>query len=144
MPTDGSKGALGAARYAAELAKCFGADVTLLHVVETVRIPSLYLTGIDREQIRKGCFEGGRAILSLTQKALSEAGVPADTELREGRPGEVIVEVAAQGKYDVIVIGHRGASLAESLVLGSVSDHVAHNATCPVLIVRGEWPDLSA
>jgi nucleotide-binding universal stress UspA family protein len=47
-----------------------------------------------------------------------------------------IVDVA-DGEYDVIVMGTRGLSGVQSLLLGSCSHHVAQHAACPVLIVPG-------
>jgi len=47
-----------------------------------------------------------------------------------------IVDVA-EGEYDVIVMGTRGLTGVQSLLLGSVSHHVAQHAVCPVLIVPG-------
>lgn len=136
VPTDGSLASFGAARYAAKLAKAFEAEVTLLHVVEVPRIPDQLLIEKRDSELRREFIEAGKAILALTQKTLSDLGVPANTELLEGRPGDAIVLAAVQGKYDLIVMGSRGLGPSESALLGSVSDHVAHYARCPVLIVR--------
>ncbi len=137
VPTDGSAEALEAAEYAAEIAHAFGAVVTLLNVVDVPRIPQQFLKAPDT-QLRQELAEAGKAILALTQKTLSDAGIPATTELREGRPGDAIVLEAIQGRYDFIAMGSRGLAPSESMFLGSVSDHVARHAPCPVLIVRGK------
>jgi nucleotide-binding universal stress UspA family protein len=47
-----------------------------------------------------------------------------------------IVDVA-DGEYDVIAMRTRGLTGVQSLLLGSVSHHVAQHALCPVLIVPG-------
>ncbi|MGE5618356.1 MAG: universal stress protein [Sphingomonadaceae bacterium] len=136
VPTDGSTEALAAADYAVEMARAFGAEVTILHVVGVPRIPEYFLKAPE-SQMRQQLMEAGKAILSLTQKVFTDAGIPATTELREGRPGDVIVLTALQGKFDLIVMGSRGLDPSQSLLLGSVSDFVARHAPCPVLIVRG-------
>ena len=86
--------------------------------------------------VRQQFVEAGKAILALARTAFSDMGVVANTELQEGRAGDVIVLTALQGKYDLIVMGSRGLEPSESVLLGSVSEHVAHYARCPVLIVR--------
>ncbi len=144
VPTDGSPASLGAIRYAAELAKAFGAEVTLLHVVEVPRIPNCFLKKPDT-QLRQQFVEAGKAIPALARTTFSDMGVVANTELREGRARDAIVLTALQGKYDLIVMGSRGLEPSESVLLGSVSEHVAHYARCPVLIVRrGTTADASA
>lgn len=50
----------------------------------------------------------------------------------EGRPGHALVQAA--GAADLLVVGRRGTRPA--LGLGSVSEHVAHNAGCSVLVVH--------
>ena len=47
----------------------------------------------------------------------------------------MISEFAAAGRFDLVVLGHRGHFLRDHL-LGSTADRVAENAPCPVMIVR--------
>ncbi|TML11611.1 MAG: universal stress protein, partial [Actinobacteria bacterium] len=42
---------------------------------------------------------------------------------------------AANGGFDLVVVGHKGHFL-EDYVLGSTADRVAHHAACPVMIVK--------
>ncbi|MFN2613919.1 MAG: universal stress protein [Actinomycetota bacterium] len=80
--------------------------------------------------------EGGR-ILDDAQKAASARGVRVEKELREGQhPGEALVEVADERDAQLIVVGSRGLSRARRMLMGSVSNRVAHHAPCDVLIVR--------
>jgi nucleotide-binding universal stress UspA family protein len=140
VPSDGSEGSSVAARYAAELAGSFGARVTVLHVVEMPRIPD-YFFRMKESEIRDEFIEGGKAVLGLTQKIFVQSGISANTDLREGRPGDVIPQVAREGGFDLIVIGSRGVGAAESMLMGSVSEQVARKAPCPVLIVRSDHLD---
>lgn len=65
-----------------------------------------------------------------------QAGVAVTFLVWEGPPGPAIVDAATSEAADLIVVGSRGRSRVERLVLGSVSDHVVRHAPCPVLIVR--------
>jgi nucleotide-binding universal stress UspA family protein len=47
----------------------------------------------------------------------------------------VIATFAAEGGYDLVVLGHKGHFLRNHL-LGSTADRVAESAPCPVMIVR--------
>ena len=57
-------------------------------------------------------------------------------ELKEGDAPQMIVESAANGQFDLIVIGHRDDSKIKELFLGSTSERVAHRARCAVLITK--------
>ncbi len=57
-------------------------------------------------------------------------------KILEGRPSDKIVETAKEGGFDLIVIGSRGLGGVKEFFLGSVSDRVADEATCPVVIVK--------
>jgi nucleotide-binding universal stress UspA family protein len=57
-------------------------------------------------------------------------------ELKEGDASSQIVETAANGQFDLIVIGHRGDNKIKELFLGSTSERVAHQARCAVLITK--------
>lgn len=62
-------------------------------------------------------------------------GVEIEIDVRPGHAAEVISDVAAEGDYDLVVLGHRGHFLRDHL-LGSIADRVAEHAPCPVMIVR--------
>jgi nucleotide-binding universal stress UspA family protein len=137
---DGSDTSLLAAKYAAFLATNLGCKVTLLHVVEYPPLP-FALAGVSEEESRRfnnRVVESGRSILRLGQKPLAEAGVAAEIELREGRPADVICQVAQEGKFDLVIIGNRGRGMVSRVLLGSVSQEVVRAAPCPVLVIRNQ------
>lgn len=53
-----------------------------------------------------------------------------------GEPGESIVSAAEAEGADVILVGAHTRGTLGRLLMGSVSEHVARHAPCPVLIVR--------
>ena len=55
-----------------------------------------------------------------------------------GQPAAAIVETAEERGTDLVVVGARGLGLLGRLFLGSVSDRVAHQAPCPVLVVKAK------
>jgi nucleotide-binding universal stress UspA family protein len=55
-----------------------------------------------------------------------------------GVPAEVICDLAAKEDVDLIVVGSHGKGAVRRALLGSVSQAVVHQATKPVLVVRGD------
>jgi len=82
--------------------------------------------------------QAGAKILEGAQRIAEEEGCKAEGILETdfGNAGHRIVRVAQERLFTLIVIGARGKSKIVNLLLGSVCDVVAHNAPCPVMIVR--------
>ncbi|MBU6423181.1 MAG: universal stress protein, partial [Chloroflexi bacterium] len=68
--------------------------------------------------------------------ALEKAGLHARDESAVGDPAREIVNAAGRAESDVIVMGSRGRTGLERLLLGSVARNVLTHAPCSVLVVR--------
>jgi nucleotide-binding universal stress UspA family protein len=78
-----------------------------------------------REAAAQGLVERGRQV-----------GVPVSFLVWTGEPGESIVAAAEAEDIDVILVGAHTRGAIGRFLMGSVSEHVARHAPCPVLIVR--------
>jgi nucleotide-binding universal stress UspA family protein len=137
--SDGSAHALKAAEAAAEIAKKFNAEVTLVNVYSApvfmmpVAIDAApYYADTDGELAE----QSHNTVEMRTGKVLESCGVKFTTRREQGHAVEQIVRTAEEEKCDLIVMGSRGMGGFERFFLGSVSDGVLHHAHCPVLIVR--------
>lgn len=63
-------------------------------------------------------------------------GIPIDVLIHQGDPAQVIIELSKKHKYDLIIMGTRGRTAFQELLLGSVSLKVIHHAPCPVMVVQ--------
>jgi nucleotide-binding universal stress UspA family protein len=141
--------------YALEIADKFSASVLLLNVFqpppEYEYQPSigqqLPASGSSQEQIGnqsnvvsfiKDLRKIHEAVLSRAVERATrlKSNLKITGELKEGDASTQIVETAANGQFDLIVIGHRGDRKIKELFLGSTSEKVAHTARCPVLITN--------
>jgi nucleotide-binding universal stress UspA family protein len=117
VPIDGSDASCRAAAVAATLARGFGAQITLLHVAGDRRA----------HMAPEAAFEHCEAWLG---------GSSAERRSEQGDPATQIVAVARGQEFDHIVIGSRGLSPSAEQLLGSVSDRVLRQASCPVTVVH--------
>jgi len=132
---DGSEYSRQALRYAMEIAKKFGARLTLLHVV----VRPLHVYGDEgvvlTEAPDKRLEEEGQKVLRKAKEQAEVEGVGADTMMVVGDPAEELLRVSKEGN-DLMVLGSRGLSRVRAFLLGSVSSRISHHAKCPVLIVK--------
>src|SRR3989304_5213151 len=52
------------------------------------------------------------------------------------KDAQAIARLAAEGSFDLVVIGHSGHSGVWGMFLGSTADKVVRHASCSVLVVR--------
>jgi nucleotide-binding universal stress UspA family protein len=120
-----------------------GADVTVLAVALPVTTaggtpePVGYLP-LDLEHAQQAAMDEARAHADRTVAALGRP--EAEARASSGDPGSEICRVASEG-FDLIVIGSHGSGVVRRMLLGSVSHHVLHHASCPVLVVREAGED---
>ncbi len=133
VPVDDSEYSRKALRYVLGLAQANKAHVALLHCF--AHIP-LLIGGEPRKELLADMVREAEKLLAPYAKALREIGVEPALIIKEGRAGDVIVQEAQTGSYELIVMGSRGLSNLEGLFMGSEAQRVLALAPCPVLIIR--------
>ncbi|MDA1100048.1 MAG: universal stress protein [Proteobacteria bacterium] len=79
----------------------------------------------------------GQQILERAEKIAAKAGVKKiDTVMVEGDPADVILDLAASHKAEMIVLGSRGLSDFKGLLLGSISHKISARAECTCVTVK--------
>ena len=132
---DGSKSAEEALRFALEEARLRGATLRIVTVWSTpsaayagmAYVPTFDLHEVE-EQAANARLEDARALLG------DAPGVTIETVAVEGQTADALV-AEAEGA-DLLVVGSRGHGGFTSLLLGSVSQQVAHHTKGPLAIVR--------
>lgn len=138
-PTDFSEPSYLAVDKAAEFAAHFGAQLCLLHVMQTPHplAPEVGLMHADdREAQRTGAAAMAQQ-LDQTMQQRVPAGVAAHTMIGCGDAAEAIVDTARDTQADLIVIATHGLTGWRRLVFGSVAERVVQTSSCPVLTVHG-------
>ncbi|XP_021730327.1 universal stress protein PHOS32-like [Chenopodium quinoa] len=74
--------------------------------------------------------------LEIVKNAAREKGVVPLLKIFWGDPREKLCESIDSIPLSCLVIGNRGLGTLKRVFLGSVSNHVVNNASCPVTVVR--------
>ena len=147
--------------YALSLAQEFQAQLYLAHVIRPTE--QIELTSADYIKLQEGDYIGWNRsdYIDLQKKAIDEdfqkkgpllnrlekqlsSMVPEDcrnwcspvTILLEGQPYKELIDYAEKKEVDMIIIGVHGHSILEQFLVGSTTDRVISQASCPVLMVR--------
>jgi nucleotide-binding universal stress UspA family protein len=125
---------------AVTLARKFQAQLTVLNVIPLSVVDmmrpygSMVTEDVLPKQVEERLEVHSQAVLAKAREQLD--GYEAELTSIIGHPGEAICHIASEGGYDLIVIGNRAQNALQRLFLGSVSDYVVHNGSCPVMIAR--------
>ncbi len=136
IATDGSSGAEEAAWLLAHLPHRNTLEVTVLSVVPdygvhgSVEVVEWLKAAMEAE--RKRAEEATERIARMFEGA--DARI--ETLVRQGHVSKAILDEAKSRNTELIVLGAKGHSALERVLLGSVSDSVATHAHCSVLVVR--------
>ena len=126
-PTDFSDLSVRGVRYACQLAKDVGAEVTILNVVIVDE------SGINKREME----ENKQRLEEFVVKNVADIG--ANLRIRKvvdaGQPYGAIVDCAENERIDLIVMSSHGRSGLSRMMIGSVTDKVLRAASCPVLVV---------
>ena len=135
VPVDFSPISQKALRWAYELAKLFGAELTLLHVVEPHPYPDWgFGNAFAREEKLRDVTR--KHMNRLCERTEVPTQSVRDILTRVGKPFDEIVEASRELDVDLIVVGTRGMTGLTHVLVGSTAERVLRHAHCPVLVVH--------
>jgi nucleotide-binding universal stress UspA family protein len=137
--TDGSDSSL----RAVERAAAFAADSGATLLVACAFRP---MAGRRRDEAEQqlgdlaykvaGSHPAEEILLDAADRARAAGAPTVQTAAREGDPVDVLADLAAEHKVDLLVVGNRGLNSLAGRLLGSVPQNITHRAACDVLIVH--------
>lgn len=135
---DGSDASVNVLTWAFEEARLRGAELVAVHAWEpppTIPEPGP-APGFDLVAVSPQVREAGQRLVETVTKKVARdyPDVTYEAVTLEGPPVEVLVDAARDA--DLLVVGSRGRGGFAALLLGSVSQALAHHAPCPLLIHR--------
>lgn len=123
VPVDGSESSMLALEFALDMAMRYGSRVTVLFACP----------GNERElaeSVRKNVIERAAKYNVIVDLKVMPF------EVSTGSPASVVVKEALEGGYDAVVLGARGRTVSEELLIGSVALAVVAHVPSTVILVR--------
>jgi nucleotide-binding universal stress UspA family protein len=120
--------------WAAAEAADHGANLVVLTAWEPTLLPPMGSGGVPPSPVPDPSQRATEDLLTVIKAELGEdPPVLVQPRVKQGHAAQVLIEQSADA--DLLVVGTRGRGGFKGLVLGSVSQHVAAYAKCPVTVV---------
>ena len=132
---DGSPASRKALTWAAAEAAAHGAELVVVNAWEHTLLPPAGSVSVSEHYVPDPSQRTADDLLQvITEELGAEPAVLVQPQVKQGRPAKVLIDESAHA--DLLVVGNRGHGGFAGLVIGSVSQHVAAYAKCPVTVVH--------
>jgi nucleotide-binding universal stress UspA family protein len=132
VPLDGSKYSEKVLLHACDMAKNYQSHLILLYVVEKL----ISINILDRNEYLKILRKFGNNVLIKAKKTTTRQGMDSKIIMKEGNITNEIIKLAKKEQCNLIIVGSRGLGATLRFFLGSVSNKLANNTPCSILIVK--------
>jgi len=140
VPVDFSRYSKLTVDVAVSIARLTGASVVVLHVFEKPVIPeAIWMSKqvIDiYKNYHKQAERKAREELTKFIKQIDVSGVKVKTKVVSGIPYVEILRHTRKTKYDLIIMGSRGMTVFQKVLIGSTADRVVRKSKCSVLVIK--------
>jgi len=140
---DFSPASMNALEHALSLAQESGGTLTLVHAQDwpfDIRASEVF--GADAARYQRNLHDRAARELAAAVPPDARTWCEIDERVAIGRPYEVILRIARDVAADLIVVGAHAKAGLDLHVLGSTTDRIVREATCPVLTVRRQMREI--
>ncbi|HEY0455198.1 MAG TPA: universal stress protein [Verrucomicrobiae bacterium] len=138
VPVDFSDFSRKALRYALSFAESFGAQITVLYVLEPMPYPNDFMVSspmvLPAQQQIKPAQQHLRKVCDEFTAAHPDVNIVPQVAL--GHAAHEICEAARKLNTDLIIVATHGYTGLKHVLMGSTAEQVVRHAPCPVLTVR--------
>lgn len=135
IPVDGSENALRAVRYGLDMASALGVRVRLFYVFPVSSVEIIGMAGMSRDDLEHAAQAAAQRVFDKLHAEIGKTDVEVEDETSIGDPAEEIIRCTEDDHDLLVVLGRRGLSRIQSLLLGSVSEKVLRHAHSPITVI---------
>ncbi len=132
VPLDGSEYSQKALLQACDLAKNYQSNLILVYVVDKPHP----LEFLERKEFLGILRKFGKKVLTKGEQTAKNQGLDVTIIMKEGNIANEIIKLAKNKKCNLIIVGSKGLGGTLRFFLGSVSNKLANNSPCSLLIVK--------
>ena len=129
--------------YAAAIADSIGAEMIVVNIINSRDVEAVGAIAamgyeVDSEHYVSGVEEERRRALEQMLQKISFSAERIRPVFKVGHPVEELLKIAVKENVDLIVMGIKGRSDLEHLLVGSVAEKVFRRSPIPILSYRDE------
>ncbi len=145
VPVDGSSASEKAARKAVEIGKLINAELTFITVVNLPTEDKYSYFGMTveqafiahRKEMLKNLIQEETKMINILVRNLDCEDLVTYKKVLTGKAADEILKIASDENFDLIVMGKRGLSNIDRIFVGSITQKVLAQASCPVMVING-------
>jgi nucleotide-binding universal stress UspA family protein len=122
--------------YAVAVAKQFGAELHLLHVIPNLNYFTPYESFLTPENMVAIEQNVETEVNRDMDKITGSLDIPVKRAIKTGVTFMEIIDYIKTEHIDLVIMGTHGRSGIEHILIGSVAEKIVRKAPCPVLTIR--------
>jgi len=122
--------------YAVSLAAKYGAELSVIHVIDTLWSQGWNLPTMSQEESRKKEMERIQSELDNIIGKEKKGDVKIKKIIKEGDPVEEIMKVIEEEKIDLVILRAHEESRIERFLVGGSNDAIIRKMPCSVFLVN--------
>jgi nucleotide-binding universal stress UspA family protein len=124
--------------YAVSLAAKYGAELSVIHVIDTLWMQGWNFPGMSQVEERMRDSERIEAELDDIISSETKGDVKIKTIIKEGDPVEEILKVIGEKKIDLVILRAQEEGRIERFLVGGSNDAIIRKMPCSVFLVKNE------
>jgi nucleotide-binding universal stress UspA family protein len=136
LATDGSQNAMDAASLVSHMSVAQDVEVIVMTVIQMPEVGGMVAVESWLPELMEREKEQAAEVYESTRKLFQGTAAKVRGIVREGLVGQQVVSEANESRVDLVVVGAKGHSTVDRILLGSTSDYVATHCETSVLVVR--------
>lgn len=124
--------------YAVSLAVKYGAELSVIHVIDTLWLKGWNVPGMSQKEERGSDIERIKSELDNIIDGEAKGGVKIKKIIKEGDPIEEILKVIEEEKIDLVIMRAQEEGRIERILVGGSNDAIIRKMPCSIFLVKNE------